>query len=277
VSESPSDLIALRRDRGVAFATIDAPPVNVITVELMMAIARTVDAVEADPDVRVLVWQSANPEFFVAHFDVEAILAIPTDDEPSIGEPNAFAALTERIRTMSTVTICAIAGRVGGGGAELAASCDLRFGALDRMVLNQMEVPLGILPGGSGTTRLPHLVGRGRALEIVLAGDDIDARTAADWGWLNRALPADELDEHVAAVAHRIAGFPAAAVAEAKASVDAALTDPGPALAQESWRFQRLLRTPEARRRLRRFLQLGGQTSEVERHVADIDLTDPEA
>ena len=104
-----------------------------------------------------------------------------------------------------------IAGRVGGGGAELSASLDMRFGAIGRTVVNQMEVALGILPGGTGTQRLPRLVGRGRALEMVLGCDDVDAVTAERWGYLNRALPPDELDPFVDRLARRIASFPSEA------------------------------------------------------------------
>jgi len=264
-----TDLISIERDAGVVWATIDAPPVNVMTLELCGAIARLTTDIAADDDTRVLVWQSANPEFFIAHFDVEAILLFPTDGEPVRGQPNFFHAMCEQLRTMSTVTICKIAGRVGGGGAEMAASCDMRFGARGAMVLNQMEVPLGLIPGGTGTQRIPRLVGRGRAMEIILGGIDIDADLADSWGWLNRALPAAELDTYVDALARRIASFSPAAIAEAKAAVIASDTDLANGLDEEAWRFQRVLRTPEAHARMRDFMDRGGQTAEVERRIAD--------
>ena len=114
---------------------------------------------------------------------------------------------------MGTATIVKVAGRVGGGGAELAASCDMRFGVLGRTMVNQMEVPIGILPGGSGTQRLPRLVGRGRAMEFVLGGIDVDADTVERWGWLNRAFATrSELDTYVDDLARRIASFPPDAV-----------------------------------------------------------------
>lgn len=263
------DLVTIEVRDGVAWATIDAPPINVMTLELFGTLFRAAKTMAEDPAVTVVVWQSANPDFFIAHFDVEAILAFPIDGEPVRGEPNAFHALCELLRTMPKATIAKIAGRVGGGGAEFAASCDMRFGAQGRFVLNQMEVPVGILPGGSGTQRLPQLVGRGRAMEIVLGGVDIDADTAAQWGWLNRALAPSELDGYVDSLARRIGSFPATAVAEAKVSVLAGLPDPTDGLAEEAWRFQRVLRTPEAQHRMRRFLELGGQQRDVELRVAD--------
>jgi enoyl-CoA hydratase/carnithine racemase len=168
---------------------------------------------------------------------------------------------------MPIPTVCEIDGRVGGGGGELAASCDMRFGSLERTVLCQMEVPLGILPGGTGTQRLPHLVGRGRAMEIVLAGDDVDASTLERWGWLNRAMPADELRGFVDALATRIAGFPPEAVSRAKASVLGALADPTEGLLNEALLFQETVRQPSARQRMAAFLERGGQTVEGELRV----------
>ena len=174
---------------GVATATIDNPPINLMTLELFGQLAALADLVEQDPEVRVLVFRSADPDFFIAHFDVELILRFPTSGPVEREtEHNAFHQMCERLRTMPKATICAIAGRVGGGGSELAASCDMRFGLLGKTVVNQMEVPIGILPGGSGTQRLPRLLGRGRALELILGGADLDAATAERWGYLNRAF-----------------------------------------------------------------------------------------
>jgi enoyl-CoA hydratase/carnithine racemase len=267
-----AELLRVSIDGGVCIATIDAPPVNVMTVDLLRALLAFGEEVAADEEVRVVVLRSANPEFFVAHFDVEALLAAPTDgpaERPT--EVRGFHLMCERFRTMGKATIAEIAGRVGGGGAELAASCDMRFGALGRMVLNQMEVPLGILPGGTGTQRIPRLVGRGRAMEIVLGGIDVDAATAERWGWLNRALPPDELSPFVDALAHRIAGFPPAAVAQAKASVlNAESMSPIEGLLEEQFLFQQLMRTPEAHERMRAFLAAGGQTPDGELRVGEL-------
>ncbi|MDH5521927.1 MAG: enoyl-CoA hydratase/isomerase family protein [Acidimicrobiia bacterium] len=265
-------LVSVSTDDGVCVATIDAPPINVMTLPLFRALFELAAAVEDDDSVRVLVLRSANPDFFIAHFDVEAILMMSTDG-PAIrpGEITGFHLMCERFRTMDKVTIAEIAGRVGGGGAELAASCDMRFGALGKTVLNQMEVPIGILPGGTGTQRIPRLVGRGRAMEIVLGGVDIDAETADRWGWLNRALAPDQLTPFVDALARRIAGFPPAAVAAAKQSVLNAerlpLVD---GLFEEQFLFQQLLRTPEAHQKMQAFLEAGGQTGDGELRVADL-------
>ncbi|MEL7158353.1 MAG: enoyl-CoA hydratase/isomerase family protein, partial [Actinomycetota bacterium] len=185
---------------GVVYAEIDNPPVNVINRDLYRDLVRLPEVVSEEPEARVLVLRSADPDFFIAHFDVELILAAPIDGPAERTEElHGFHRLCERYRTIEVPTICEIGGRVGGGGGELAASCDMRFGTA-ATTLCQMEVPLGILPGGTGTQRLHRLLGRGRAMEIVLGGDDIDGATLYDWGWLNRLLPAEELRRHVEAL-----------------------------------------------------------------------------
>jgi enoyl-CoA hydratase/carnithine racemase len=259
-------------DGRVAFATIDNPPINVMTLGLFTDLMRFGAEVAADDAVRAVVLRSANPEFFIAHFDVEAILEFPID-APAVRaehvEDNPFHAMCETYRTMSKPTIVELAGRVGGGGSELISSCDMRFGALGKAVINQPEVAIGILPGGSGTQRLHRLMGRGRALEVILGCEDLDAETAERWGYLNRALPADELRAFVERLARRIASFPPEAVALAKQSVDAA--EPRrEGLLEEAYLFQRLLRTDDAQAAMGRFMQAGGQTREGELRLAEL-------
>lgn len=254
---------------GVATVSIDHPPVNLMDLELFVELAATAGRLAADPDVRVVVLRSANPDFFIAHFDVEAILEFPTDRPPS-DELNPFHVMCETLRTMPKATIAVVEGRVGGGGSELALSCDMRFAALDRAVFNQPEVALGIIPGGSGTVRLSRLVGRGRALEAVLGCDDVDAATAAQWGWVNRALPPDELWPFVDRLAARIATFPPHAVAAAKASVLRAEHAVHEHLLAEAGAFNETLGEPSARRAMRRFLAQGGQTREGELRLGEL-------
>ncbi|MEM9613328.1 MAG: enoyl-CoA hydratase/isomerase family protein [Actinomycetota bacterium] len=255
---------------GVAYAEIDNPPVNVMTRSLYDDLARLPEAVAAEPEARVLVLRSADPEFFIAHFDVELIQSAPVDRPAERSERlNGFHRMAERYRTMDTPTICEIGGRVGGGGGELAASCDMRFGT-EATTLCQMEVPLGLLPGGTGTQRLHRLLGRSRAMEIVLGGDDIDGRTLYDWGWLNRLLPAERLRAHVEALATRIASFDPETVRLAKQAVLAAGPDVRPGLIEESYLFQETLRTDAAQQRMANFLARGGQTREGERRVGEL-------
>lgn len=257
---------------------IAAPPMNVMSVALYRELDRLSQELwdDAGGTTSVVVFRSADPDFFIAHFDVEPLIAQAERPRPTDERPNGFHAMCERFRTAPAISIAEIAGRVGGGGAELSASLDMRFGALDRMVLNQMEVPLGILPGGSGTQRLPRLIGRGRAMEVVVGAVDIDARTAEQWGWLNRALEPSALSDHVDALADRIAGFDPVAVRTAKASVLAAEPDTTEGLATESDLFAGLLHRPDAAAAMRRFLERGGQTRAGEQQMMTLadDLFD---
>jgi enoyl-CoA hydratase/carnithine racemase len=258
---------------GVAFATVANPPVNVMTLGLFGSLARFAGEAAADPEVRALVLRSDDPDFWIAHFDVEAILEFPIDAPPTRAakvDDNPFHAMCEGFRTMPKATIAEIGGRVGGGGNELAMSCDMRFGAVGKTVINQPEVAIGILPGGTGTQRLPRLVGRGRALEMILGCEDIDAETAECWGLLNRALPAAELRPFVSRLARRIASFPAEAVAEAKRAVLASDPSWEAGLLDEGAGFQRLLRSEAAQTLMRRFLERGGQTREVEKRLGEL-------
>ena len=267
---SDYERLRLRVEDGVAFVTLANPPLNVMTLPLFGELARLSLEVAADDAVRALVLRSDDPDFWIAHFDVEALLGFPISapaERAKQVDDNPFHAMCERFRRMPKAVIAELGGRVGGGGSELALSCDMRFGARGRTVINQPEVALGILPGGSGTQRWPRLVGRGRALEAILGCEDIDADTAERWGYLNRALEPGELRPFVERLARRIAAFPERAVALAKQSVLAAEPDGSAGLLDESFGFQQLLRTPEAQRLMRRFLERGGQTREGERRL----------
>lgn len=257
---------------GVATVLIDNPPINLMTSGLFRSLAKVSVDLSNDDDVRVVVLRSANPEFFIAHFDVAAILEFPTDgeavEEPELG---GFDRMCEAYRTMDKVTIAELRGRVGGGGAELSSACDMRFGDLETFQWNQMEVPLGILPGGGGTQRIPRLIGIGRAMEVVLGADDVDAETAERWGFLNRAMSGDSLSAYVDALATRIASFPPAAVREAKRAVNASVDrslDEG--LKYESYLFQVLLRDVDAQPSMLQYLDAGGQTRDVELRIGSV-------
>ena len=253
----------VRLDRGVAFVTIDHPPINLLDLALIRELDGIGKELEADDAVRVVVFDSADPDFFIAHADVSLIEQLPTN-APRPTTLGFFHAMVERFRTMRKATIAKIEGRARGGGSEFLLSLDLRFGALGRAVLAQPEVALGIIPGGSGTQRLPRLVGRARALEVILGCEDVPAELAERWGYLNRALPPAELGPFVERLALRIASFPAEAVALAKAAVDAAELPTEQGLLEEADCFNRSLATAAARARMARFLELGGQTRAVE-------------
>ena len=226
---------------------------------------------ENDTEHIVVVFQSANPNFFLAHFDVTALLDSPNAQQSSgEHELNIFDALCERLRVLPKVTICKISGRIGGGGSEIAMACDMRFADLEKTTMNQMEVPIGIIPGGGGTQRLPSLVGYSRAAELILGGIDLDARTGEEWGYFTRSLPSEELDEYVNWLANRIAAFDPAAVIGAKSSLQNSLPSLTDGLINETIIFNNLCYSQEGQRSLRKFLELGGQTIEGELRISDL-------
>ena len=256
--------LRVRVDGGVATVTIDHPPINLFDVPLITEMDRVGRELEADAAVRVVILQSANPEFFIAHADVSMIEQLPRDVREKPATPHGFHRMVDRFRTMPKATIGKVEGRARGGGSELLLSLDMRFGALGRAILSQPEVALGIIPGGSGTQRLPRLIGRARALEVILGCEDFPADLAERYGYLNRALPADALGPFVDRLARRIASFPAEAIALAKRSVDAAELPTEAGLVEEAHCFNQTLDTGAAQDRMRRFLAAGGQTREAE-------------
>ncbi len=256
--------LKIRVERGVMFATIDHPPINLFDVDLMKEISRLTKEVINDDSVRVMVFDSANPEFFIAHADVNQILLMPTELPPKPTAIKGFQGMVERYRTMPKVSIAKIEGRTGGGGSEFVLSLDMRFAAIGRTFLSQPEVGLGILPGGSGTQRLPRLIGRSRALEVILGCQNFSAELAERYGYINRAFPQEELTPFVENLAFRIASFPKEAIAQAKAAVLAAELPTREGLLEEGHAFHKTLTTQSARERMTKFLAIGGQTREVE-------------
>lgn len=222
-------------------------------------------ALEADAAVRVVLFQSANPDFFIAHADVTAIQQLPAEPTPREEKLGLIYAALDRLRSMPKVTIAKIEGRCRGGGSELALACDMRFAAIGRGVLCQPEVGVGIIPGAGGSVRLPRLVGRGRALEIILGSGDFSAEVAERYGYINRALPAAEIDHFVNSLATRIASFPAETLALAKQAValnDRHLEDD---LAQEESLFLQAANLPRARARMSAALAMGMQQPVMEK------------
>lgn len=255
-------------DRGVATVTFDHPPINLVTIDVLFEFGAEFGRLAADESVRAVVIRSANPEWFLAHFDVEAIRRFPRE-QPVPTNLGPYDLMCEELRTMPKPTIAVIAGRVGGGGSELALACDMRF-ATPGAIFNQPEVAIGIIPGAGGTVRLPRLIGRSRALEVILGCDDIDASTAERWGWVNRVLPADRIDAFVDRLAGRIASFPSHAVAAAKANVLRSEVGIEHDLLAETGHFNATLASDETQHRMERFMESGGQTPDGERRLGDL-------
>ncbi len=197
--------------------TFDNPPINLMNATTAAELQLLVGAIEAADGLRVVVFDSAHPDFFLARYDFSGG-GLPDTPGPTGLPP--FLDMTVRLSAAPVVTIAAIRGRTRGGGNEFALACDLRFASLERAVFGQPEIGSGLIPGGGGIERLTALVGRARALEIILSGEDFDAATAERYGWVNRALPDADLDDFVDALARRIAFFDPAALALAKNLVD---------------------------------------------------------
>ncbi|MGC9478731.1 enoyl-CoA hydratase/isomerase family protein [Streptomyces sp. WG4] len=274
MTEQSLPSLNLKRQDGVLWVSIDVPPVNLMTAQLMIDLDAVAASAENDPDLHVIVVQSANPEFFLAHGDLSFVedpasyAALPVAEETLVGT-GPMMRLHERWRRLPQTTIAKVAGLARGGGAELVSSLDLRFAALETAAFGQFEALIGIVPGAGATAHLPRLVGRARALEIVLTGGLVDAATAERWGWVNRALPAAELDEYVEWVALTIASLPdgvRAATIEAIDAADGALED---ALRAEN----RLLGetfTPASGELARAALAAGVHTREVELNLEKV-------
>lgn len=257
--------LRVRVDRGVAFVTFDNPPMNLMTTKMMRELPDLAREIERDEAVKVIVFDSADPDYFIAHFDVSALLRFPDTPRPRPADLYPLDRACETFRRMPKVSLAKIEGRARGGGSEFALALDMRFGAMGQAVLSQPEAALGILPGAGGTQRLPRLIGPARAMEVVLGCADFPAELAERYGYINRALPPDELTPFVEDLAYRIASFPAEAIALCKRAVLAAsemsLTD---GLLEESHLNDRLAASAEAKELMQKFLDAGGQTREGE-------------
>lgn len=251
-------------DSGIAFVSIDHPPINLLDEVLSPEFDRLGKELEADEDVRVVVLQSALPDFFIAHSGLGRI----GGGAKTVSHTRSFRLtqmIGERFRNMPKVTIAKIEGRARGGGSEIALAVDMCFAAAGKAVFSHPEVAIGLVPGGGATQRLPRLVGRGRALEILLGCDDFSAELAERYGYINRALPADELTPFVETLARRIASFPAHAIAHAKAAVDrGAFTSIAEGLLVEARESDLSVASEVTQARVKEALKAGAETYEGE-------------
>lgn len=244
---------------GVVVATIDNPPLQLLDGPFFLELLALLDRLDANPGVRAVVWESADPDFFLMHGDVEMMVGIPPEIRSAPDSPNIAAAAFERLRRARYISIGALDGAARGGGAELLTAMDLRYGS-PRALIGWPEVPVGILPGAGTTARLPALLGRARTLEVLLTARDIRAAEAISLGWLQGIVELDELPGHVRSVARRIAAMPPASVAAVKKVVDLALSDPDAALLAESRAVDALMAAGAHTAPMTAFLAAGGQT-----------------
>ncbi|OKI37024.1 enoyl-CoA hydratase [Streptomyces sp. CB03578] len=253
---------------GIARVTLDNPPVNVLDVALMADLRHLLTALRDDDSVRVIVFDSASPEFFIAHVDMTLVDAPDAFDRFAADLPdgvNVFQALGELLRHQPQVTIVKLAGTARGGGAEFVAAADMAFAAIGRAGIGQIEALMGIVPGGGGTQYLAGRVGRNRALEAVLGAGLYDAETAERYGWVNRAVPAAELDGVVDRLARDIAALPEGVIAAAKRALAPEDLSEGLRREHDAWAGQ--FARPAAERLIRGALARGAQTRDGERDL----------
>jgi len=236
----------------------DYPPFNIVDATIFEGLQDLLARMDASPSLRVVVFESANPEFYLAHFDLTGKTGNITTAVGPSGLPilmDTFVRLTKS----PVVSIAKIRGCVRGVSSEFVLACDMRFASRETTLLGQPEVGVGVHPGGGGTERLPLLVGRGRALEIVLGANDFDGDTAERYGYVNRSLLDVELDGFVDALARRIASFDRPAIAAAKNLINQVSLPSADRLLDALNSFQSALAWPETRQRIQALLERGLQ------------------
>jgi len=248
----------------------DYPPFNVADGPMFQALQDLLARINVDPSLRVVVFESANRDFYLSHFDLTGKLGnVMTAVGPS-GLP-ILADTFVRITRSPVVSIAKIRGCVRGACSEFVLACDMRFASRENTHLGQPEVGVGLHPGGGGTERLPHLVGRGRALEIILGANDFDGDTAERYGYVNRALSDAELDDFVDKLARRIASFDRRAVAAAKNLVNEVSLPSADRLLEALNSFQAALSWTETQQRIEALLKRGlQQDSDFERRWPEV-------
>jgi enoyl-CoA hydratase/carnithine racemase len=258
VAEDAGPLRVIEESPAYWRVVFDYPPFNIVDATLYQALQDLLARIDASPSLRVVVFESANPEFYLAHFDLTGKSGNITT---AVG-PSGLPILTDtfvRITRSPVASIAKIRGCVRGVSSEFVLACDMRFASRENTLLGQPEVGVGLHPGGGGTERLPPLVGRGRALEIVLGANDFDGDTAAQYGYVNRALPDAELDGFVDSLARRIATFDGRAIAAAKRLVNQVSLPSADNLLSALNSFQTALTWPETLQRVEALLKQGLQ------------------
>lgn len=249
--------------------TFHNPPYNIYGPETMPQLDEVITALETDPKVKVVVFDSDVPDFFLTHYDFVPPL---TDTTSLPNGPTGLPPLPDMLVRLSkapVVSIVSIRGRATGVGSELSLASDMRFASREKAILSQWEIGAALVPGGGPMARLPRLMGRGRALEVLLTGNDIDGDLAERYGYVNRALPDAELDAFVDTMARRIARFDKQSITEIKRLVDASSLPPNEAIAAEWDGFIGSVKRPAAQRRIKQLMELGLQNNaDIEKRLA---------
>ncbi|WP_158800197.1 enoyl-CoA hydratase/isomerase family protein [Pedobacter sp. L105] len=256
---------------GVASITLDNAPVNALSGKMMKELKQLLNDLSTDKMVKVIVFDSINPDFFIAHVDINILEEQAILEELGKAAPeglNIFQAVGEMLREQPQITIVKLKGIARGGGAEFVAAADMSFASLERGKLAQCEALMGIIPGGGATQYLSSKMTRGRALEVLLGADLFDAATAERYGWINRAIPDAEIDTFVDRLAQNIANLPEGVIETTKKVLSPIRNVQGFQLENNGWAS--LVFNPETARIMKGAIQNGAQTVEGELKLEEI-------
>jgi enoyl-CoA hydratase/carnithine racemase len=257
------DTLNIRRDGPVLFVEIAAPPMNLLGPDLVRDLVSLIQQTEPDDSISVLVFTSADPDYFISHVDVTRISEYRAEAAKLDGDASV-ALLFRHLSTSRLVTIAQIEGRVRAVGSEFVLAMDMRFAARESAIFGQFEPAFGVLPGGGAAQHLARLMGRGRALEVLLSAEDYDADLAERYGWINRALPAAELGAFVSALAQRVAAIPDEGRRVVKERVNEITLAPAQDFLRDSDLFGEGARTPAFQGLTGAAMRHGFQTREPE-------------
>ncbi len=241
---------------------------NLLGPALVRDLVALIQQAEADDTAQVLVFSSADPDYFISHVDILRISEYRQETVGLTGGEPSIGLLFRYLSNSRLVTIAQIEGRVRGAGSEFVLACDMRFAAAGKSIFAQPEIGFGLLPGAGGMQHLTRLMGRGRALEVILSGGDFDSALAEQYGWINRALPADEIGGFVTSLAHRIAAFPAGARRQIKERINAIALAPAEDFRRDSDAFGAAAGNAQSQRLSKVALSRGFQTRDWEMDLA---------
>jgi enoyl-CoA hydratase/carnithine racemase len=250
-------ILLTRRSAAHWRVTFNHPPLNIFGPETIPQLNEVITALETDEHVKVVVFDSAVQGFFLTHYNFLAKLEDTTGLPPGPTGLQPLPDMLVRLSRAPVVSIASIRGRATGVGSELALACDMRFASREKAILSHFEVGAGIVPGGGPMARLPRLMGRGRALEVLLGADDIPGDLAERYGYVNRSWPDAELDEFVDALATRIASFDKRALSETKRFADVASLPPDYEIAPEWDVCLASIMRPAAQKRIKKLMEQG--------------------
>lgn len=268
-SQLTFETLNVRNEEAVLFVEISAPPMNLLGPELVRDLVSLIQQVEEDDVVKVIVFKSADPHYFISHVDVTRVKDNREPAKKLTGEPS-LGLLFRHLSASRLITIAQIEGRVRGVGSEFALACDMRFAARESAIFAQFEPAFGVIPGAGAAQHLARLMGRGRALEVMLGAHDYDAELAERYGWINRALPADEIGGFVSRLAHRVASFPAAGHAMVKERVNAITLPSVEDIRRDSDLFLEGVRSPEYQELMQVAMKCGFQTRDAEMNLTQL-------